>query len=519
MVRTIPGGFFMDAPVLLEDCLDAPARQGDELAAARRISRRQLLSAAGFASALLGGRVLAKDAKPPSDIADVRRSPELRLVHRCTNGLTEEEVERVRALGYDGYLEYQLNHEAIDDSEVEEQVLRDYPTIQYDPIDLTQFDANRIYTDLINATLLRSIRSRRQLFQRMVQFWTDHFNIDLLKNPEVYLKGTDDREVIRAHALGYFPDMLWADAHGGAMLVYLDNHLNVRGRPNENYAREVMELHTLGVTGGYTEFDVVEVARCLTGWTIQARRLERDYYKFMFNPSQHDLGVKYVLGNTIYNPSDPIRDGEEVLDILAAHPSTARFIAKKMSRWLWGYNPPEDLIDEVAGVYTATGGDIRAMIRVILRRDWIEKAPLKYKRPYHLVVSELRGVRAQLYGLRHVWGVQLQEAGQIPYLWSPPDGYPDTYEHWVGLLLPRWNSSFSLLNGETGNPVPVEELIGDAVTTSEVIQRINEVLFGGEMSIKERQLLADYLDPSPPRPDRIREAFALAMAGPGYQWY
>ena len=484
-------------------------------------SRRQFLTGSGLVGALWGARQARAGAGAPAphslgDTLPPSESTAIKLVRRITMGLTEEEVARVEELGYEGYLEYQLDYEAIDDSELEAYIEHNFPLLFLEPPEYRELMNGQLINQLLIATVVRSIRSRRQLHQRMVEFWTDHFNVDIRKGAGPRLKPVDDREVIRRHALGFFPDLLRANARSPAMLFYLDNFTNRVGNPNENYSRELMELHTLGV-GEFREADVVELARILTGWSIETRN-PKTWGTFKFEPRFHDNDPKVFLGQVIHNPDRPIRDIEEALDILVAHPSTARYIASKMSKWLWGYEPSEAMVDQVAGVYAATGGDIRAMVRVILRQGRLRAAPPKFKRPYHLVTSTLRAVNANL-GRTRGLAVLLERVGQIPMFWETPDGYPDALEHWVGLQLSRWNVGFSVMNNEVGMPVNILDLLGDARMPADIVDRIDALLLGGEMTESLKDELIDFLPSGQPSEAQVRDAFALALASPSYQWY
>jgi hypothetical protein len=280
-----------------EPQIDAAASEGAPPGSST--SRRGLL-AAGAAALTAAAMLAPKSAdaqvvvRPPT-----RRPPPppatgdslLRLVRRVTNGVTEEELARAKALGYHGYLEYQLKPSAIDDGAVESFVSAKYPELAMDGTGLYALDQNLLWRELIEATLYRAAFSKRQLYERMVEFWTDHLNIYY---PKVnYLKLLDDRDVVRKHALGTFPDLLRASAHSPAMLEYLDNTRSRGTNSNQNYARELMELHSLGVNGGYTQTDVEQVTKCLTGWTLQGRGV------FRFDPTGHDYTAKTVLGTTI----------------------------------------------------------------------------------------------------------------------------------------------------------------------------------------------------------------------------
>ncbi len=490
------------------------------------LSRRRWLLGGGLAGAILGRAPNAQaggglpERHALDDQAPRQESPELKLIRRITMGLNEEELERMDRLGYQAYLEYHLDHEAIDDDEVEADLDEYYLTLNRPVYNYRHWNRNLLITELIQATIFRSVHSKKQLLQRMVEFWTDHFNIELVKDPVYSLKTVDDRAVIRPNALGTFPDILRASVKSPAMLVYLDNNTNLRGSPNENYARELLELHTLGVDGGYREADVVEFARCLTGWGTSLRA-DHSYGSFEFRVDQHDRGVKYVMGLEIYNFRNWERDVEEVVDFLVDHPSTMRFIALKMCRWMWGYEPPESLVDDVADIYAATGGDIRAMLRRILARRSMIDAPPKLKRPYHLIVSAIRTINGSVAprGAQWVWRNALSTTGQIPYYWGPPDGYPDTIEHWIGNPLARWNILGNLASGNGQVTFLVREVFDGAETPEEIADRLDYLLHGGEMPASEKQALVEYMEPGPPNTRRKLEALGLAFSAPAYQLY
>src|SRR5688572_27691496 len=244
-------------------------------------------------------------------------------LNRLSFGLRTAERARFEQIGLQAWVEEQLAPESIDDFDCDLQ-LKSFDTLTMKAQDLAdlsnklfeELDKQTIPDELRRATLLRQVYSRRQLFEVMAEFWSDHFNITTEKGDCYYLKTVDDREVIRKHALGSFRDLLWASAHSPAMLVYLDNQVNHKGAPNENYARELMELHTLGVQGGYSQQDVMELARALTGWTVKPNFWRG---QFKFDAGQHDPGLKRVLGLTL-EPAGQA-EAEQVLEVLAAHPS------------------------------------------------------------------------------------------------------------------------------------------------------------------------------------------------------
>src|SRR5207249_12079367 len=231
----------------------------------------------------------------------------------------------------------------------------------------------RIVAELQAARIMLAVESERQLQEVMVDFWFSHFNVHAAKGEVKWYLTSYERDVIRPHALGKFGDLLRVPATHPAMLLYLDNWLSARpdftvpvgpnrGKRaglNENYARELMELHTLGVDGGYTQKDVTEVARAFTGWTID--RPQTDAH-FIFRPMMHDTGEKIVLGHRIAAGGGP-GDGERVIELLTQHPATARFVATKLVRRFVSDTPPPALVARVAGSYLSTGGEIPAMLR------------------------------------------------------------------------------------------------------------------------------------------------------------
>ncbi|MBI4519575.1 MAG: DUF1800 domain-containing protein [Gemmatimonadetes bacterium] len=440
----------------------------------------------------------------------------VRLVRRITNGVTEEELSRARSMGFKRYLEYHLNPAAIDDHEVETFVSTNYPALTLDGLGLYQLDRKILENQLVEATLYRAAFSQRQLYERMVHFWSDHFTIYY---PKVqYLKVIDDREVIRKHALGKFPDMLRASAHSPAMLEYLDNTRSRGRNVNQNYARELMELHTLGVDGGYTQTDVEEVTRCLTGWTIQGRG------NFRFDPAGHDFTAKTVLGTAIpaMSPSageQGIQDGETVLNILLAHPSTAKFISTKMIRWLLQYDPPAALVEKVAATFTRTGGDIPSMIRNIMTPANLLAAPAKYRQPYQLVLAALRATQPKVTRIAGIATRQLSVLGQPLFYWEDPDGYPDNVDWWAGLILQRWNFASYLTSLTAGDVVVDVTPLMKVNTAAGITEAINQRAFGGEMPASLKQHVSAHLTAVPITTTRVREAFALALSSTSFQWF
>lgn len=343
--------------------------------------------------------------------------------------------------------------------------------------------------DLLSAKLGRAIYSRRQLEEHLVDFWYNHFNVYLDKGNDRYLVPAYEREAIRPHVLGRFRELLQATAESPAMLYYLDNFQsvappklkpglnpgetpkkNVRGI-NENYARELLELHTLGVDGGYTQNDIIEVARCFTGWTLQDQRKGS---VFWFNEKAHDKGEKTVLGVTIAAGGGK-EDGLQVLDILAHHPSTGRFVARKLAQRFVADKPPQALVERMAKTFREKDGDIREVLRTMLNSNefWSKGAyHAKLKSPFEMIASAARAVNADVedtFGLAN----QIATLGQPLYRKVEPTGYLNTSEEWINSasLLARMNFALNFAqNRLQGVKVPHPE--GAAVDAGEIARRI-----------------------------------------------
>ena len=348
-----------------------------------------------------------------------------------------------------------------------DRLLADLPSDQREYFLAMNGPVGVVINELQQAKLLRALYSERQLQEVMTDFWFNHFNIYLNKDADQYLVTAYERDVIRAHALGKFKDLLVATAQSPAMLFYLDNWLSMgpkspaalaanKGKPgqsvpglNENYGREVMELHTLSVNGGYTQHDVTELARVLTGWTIQP--LEQGA-AFQFDAKKHDPGDKIVLGQTI--PENGINEGMQVLDMLAHHPNTAKFIAKKLAMRFVADDPPPALVDRLAQKFLSTDGDIREVLRTLFKSPefWSAKAyRAKVKTPFEFVVSSLRATGTDLNNSGPMVGI-LNKMGMPLYQMVPPTGYSMTASTWMNseALIDRMNYALALSNGQVG---------------------------------------------------------------------
>jgi len=486
------------------------------------------------------------------------------VLNRLGFGPRQGDVERVRAMGVDRYIDQQLHPERLSDSamsarlsglpsismssrEIAEtyerpmlearrdrkQEAQTGPGDQPKPPDPVQQRSNLVVVELSEQKVLRAIYSERQLQEVLTDFWFNHFNVDARKGPGRFLLTEYERETIRPRVLGKFRDLLEATAKSPAMLFYLDNWMSAAGSPgtelgagtevdarsgemlppriargplggrtlpgtdlgrpdrrhpsplsakaqrknapkglNENYGRELMELHTLGVDGGYTQKDVTEAARAFTGWTIDNPRLGG---AFRFNPRLHDGQQKIVLGHVI-KAGGGESDGEQVLDILAREPSTARFIATKLARRFVSDTPPPALVDRAAARFRATDGDLREVMRTILTSPEFlapEAYRAKVKTPFEFVVSGARAVGANVQAALPLVR-QLQQLGMPLYQCQPPTGYKDTADAWVntGALVSRMNFALTLagnnMRGISVSSLPTADqiLAGDLSETT-----------------------------------------------------
>lgn len=338
--------------------------------------------------------------------------------------------------------------------------------------------------DLSEGKLYRAILSNRQLEEQMVDFWYNHFNVFLDKGADRYLVPTYEREAIRPHVLGKFRDLLEATAKSPAMLFYLDNWESVGPAPpqrrgnakrpvrglNENYARELMELHTLGVDSGYTQKDVTEVARCFTGWTIRAPRQGGDFF---YNDRVHDKGEKTVLGVKIPAGGGQ-QDAERVLDILSRHTATARFISKKLAQRFVADDPPQKLIDKMAKTFRDKNGDIREVMKTMLTsEEFFSQAAYraKVKTPFEMIVSAVRATGAQV-DFAFPLARKIADLGEPLYRKLEPTGYSDANSEWVNsaALLARMNFALSLAQNKVpGSKLDVSQFTGDPADVARAV--------------------------------------------------
>ncbi len=500
------------------------------------LSRRDFLKLAGLVaagSALSACQpIYAQIGGPAETLAHASGSPlplsDFRALNRLTFGPRLSERQRVAEIGLGNWIEEQLAPETIDDAPAD-WCLRPFDVLHLSAdalfgrgnMLLDDFDPSEVINDFKQATLLRQVYTRRQLYEIMTEFWTDHFNISVDKGEHCwYLKVVDDREVIRPHVLGNFRDLLWASAHSPAMLVYLDNQANHKDAPNENYARELMELHTLGVEGGYTQKDVMQLARCLTGWSVKEHFWRGD---FTFNEDSHYSGPKTVLGHMI--PEGGQREAEQALDVLVDHPATAHFIAAKLVRRLVGDPPPPALAAQAAQTFLQNRGDIKAVLRTILLDGpppgENQPAP-RFKRPVNFIVSALRALNAKTDG-----GAPLHRAlatmGQPLYQWPTPDGPPDKADSWVGNLLPRWRFALDLARNQLdGTEIDLEAFVNltEADTIETFLAQIAPLLLGSPLPADARAQMSASLRAAGAGDTLETAAVIVAglLASPAFQW-
>lgn len=401
--------------------------------------------------------------------------PDFHLLSRAAFGPWPGDLARIKQIGRSKWLEEQLAPEKISDTLCDLRAER-FESIYFSAGDAYEFRKPVLRDELMRHTFLRAVYSQRQLFEVMVEFWSDHLNIDLNKGDCIYLKPSDDRDVIRTHALGNFRDLIRASATSPAMLVYLDGKSNkvrkgTEDKPNENYARELLELHTLGVDGGYTQDDVREAARCLSGWTFDRNRFfAMNQSEGFFRNDWHDNGAKHVLGKTIAAGGGE-KDLDALIDIACRHPNTARFIATKLCHRFVSYEPPASLVDNLASVFALSDGDIKTTLRALFGSDeFMASRGALLKRPFRFVVSALRAVGAVTYAAAGAIE-PLNRMGQGLFQYPTPDGYPDEEAPWLGTLMWRWNYALALAANETPdvqvNLQPIVHALGGKQITLE----------------------------------------------------
>ncbi len=430
------------------------------------------------------------------------------LINRTTFGATPQLLSRIQAIGPEAYLAEQLTPDAIDDAELESIIAQEF----------SEISSTR---DLQRYQLTRAIYSKRQLQEVMTWFWENHFNTYNRKT----VWEVAENNGFRQHALGYFRDLLEVSAKSPAMLRYLDNVYSHKNQPNENYARELMELHTLGVDGGYTQKDISEVARVFTGW-----RYKDD--AFYFATWAHDDENKTVLGHPI--PGDGVSEGEAVLDILAKHPSTARFICTKLLKKLVEDTPSAQAVDDCAAVFRSSGGHIGTVIEHILRshrfnsKETIHK---KVKTPFEFIAGIMRNFNA--YPGNNGPRYALQNMGMPLFLNMLPTGWPEVGSAWTDsnqLMLRQQYSARIAFRGASQNYTYLQLpgfFIDRKITTADgVVGFLFQMALGNDYSQIEWDSAMGVLTLDGNMPfdiyaedaeKQLQTVAALVMSYPGYQ--
>ncbi len=357
-------------------------------------------------------------------------------LNRLSFGARPGDVDKVLEIGVDRWIAQQLHPESIPDGAVEAR-LQNMPTLRLSNLEIM---------DTYYKPIVEAAESERQLNEVMVDFWFNHFNVFIGKGPDRFMLTSYERDTIRPNIWGRFEDLVTATAKSPAMMVYLDNARSRGGAINENYAREIMELHTLGVDGGYTQKDVTELARVFTGWSIDPRT-----GTFIFRPRMHDSGEKTVLG--VHFPAGGgIEEGQKMIHILAHSPAAAHHIALQLCQRLVSDHPPKGLVDGVAKKFLAGDGDLRQTVTAVIEsREFWDPSDYraKVKPPFEFVISAVRAVNATVNNPLPI-ARALQQIGEPLYGAQPPTGYSDKGDVWIntGALMNRMNFAVALANNQ-----------------------------------------------------------------------
>src|SRR5436189_1545817 len=509
------------------------------------------------------GVVAQQPAPTPRDSA-------FHALNRLAYGPRPGDVPRVAAEGVMRWIDRQLSPHGIDDHRLAERE-RQFQILEYDRGDLaTMYTAaererrerklaaapdtmadkdaaspieqrgRRLAAEFADLAVVRAALSERQLYEVMVDFWTNHFNVYFAKGADRFLTPDYIEHTIRPRAMGKFQDLLIATARSPAMLFYLDNWESVapgtsppfplsarrRGgqgvRPvpkgiNENYARELLELHTLGVDGGYTQQDVIDVARIFTGWSIERPQQGGD---FEFHDWAHDREEKLVLGVRFEGGHD-MDEGIRLLKLLANHPATMHHVSRKLCQRFVNDDPPDGCVDDAVATWQRSSGDIREVLRAIFHGPdfWaVQNVRAKVKTPLEFVVSAARAVAAEPDTSPRLAQV-VARLGEPLYLHVAPDGYPEREAAWVnsGALLDRMNAAVALASGKLPGVTVMLDSIVSAGDADQLIGVVNEKILGGTMSENTKQVLRRELagigDPAQAR----ALAVGLAIGGPEFQ--
>lgn len=525
------------------------------------ISRRRFIAAGGAALAATTAApgLAGLTGRPRPNVAwaaGCRRSmteplAELHLLNRATFGPSRYDLARLRSLGMDRWIEEQLAPERIDDSAVD-TALAPLETIGWSSGQLKTAGNRPVSNELVAATIYRAVASRRQLLEVMVDLWSNHFNVYHPEELIARTKTVDDREIFRKHALGSFRDLVHGSSASASMMRYLNTVRNTKAGPNENFARELMELHVLGVDGGYSEADVKQVARCFTGWNIANADWSHE-----FRAGDHVDGDKWVLGTRI--PAGGADEGRRVIDLLVDQPAAAMHVAGKLCQRFVSDAPPAGLVARVAAAF-GRDGDIKAMLRAIFAsaefyEGWQAPpsqgsalpGPGKIRRPIEYWAGVMRALEVDASPIlreipldhyddnRVVYEGRaesyLQQMDQLPFRWHAPDGYPERGPWWSGMhvMLGRWNYALDLAEGNLYGIKPdlLGQMRADGVPTTpaEIVDYWIDRTVRRPLDIVDRQKLILFISrgDAGPLPDdlvraRLPMLVALLFDSPYFQW-
>ena len=502
--------------------------------------------------------------------------------NRMAFGPGAGDLAAFEALGADddarltAFVDQQLDPASIDDGDADARIQQSgYTTLDKSLAQLWQDhavndedwrDRIRPIVETTFVTFLRAVHSKRQLFEVMTDFWHNHFSVYGWEFYEAPTWVHYDRDVIRANALGNFRTLLEATAKSTPMLIYLDNFLNSSDGPNENYARELLELHTLGdehyygaiprdqvpiggdgLQVGFVDEDVFAVTRALTGWSLDANPwwdLHSGNGGYFYRSEWHDTDSKNVLGQVL-PAGQQEQDGLTVLDLIASHAGTARFISRKLCRRFLGDFPPESIVDAAAATFlahTASSDQIARVVRtILLSQEFRDSWGLKLKRPFELMVSAMRSVDSQFPFIEDDdesesldW--RFYQTGHYPFAWHPPNGYPDFGEAWVSSS-PRvmtWRLTNWLVDFDWDDAVwrhDVAALTPSGVrSANEIVDYWSDRILGRSLTSTDRQRVVEFmaqghnpdldlpLDSDDDTQSRLQSLVGLFFMSPEFLW-
>ena len=466
---------------------------------------------------LICGAILWSSLAMPALASDRLSQQDYNILEKISFGINSAQIDWIEANGIKAYIQSQLNPQNIKENKTLNEYLAELNLGYEKPFELhKKYSANRKKLDNsanlsiqqqeaiekqnqnLNLTtrnratsirLARAIYSERQLQEVMVDFWFNHFNVLAVKGL-INFWLSDYEDDLRTHALGNFRDLLGVVARDPAMLIYLDNRLNTdpdspsaKGEfkgLNENYARELMELHTLGVDGGYSQDDVIALAKILTGWTVDYQGDKGDKQGFFFFTKRHDSSDKVFLGRK--SKGGGIEEGEKALDILANHPSTAKFISYKLAQYFVSDRPPVELVDRLAQKFTQSKGNIQAVLNTLIYSPEFQDPKLgrqKFKTPYQYLISLTRMAEIKQANVKRLQGM-LHQLSMPLYLCVPPTGYKNTQDAWLSpeAMLQRIALAGAIANKALDPNSPIE------------YQRVINNM--GQLSEHTKQALKDY---------------------------